>query len=190
MGTMGAGDEVAAKEGGGREERILVSVRLRPLNDKEILRNDVSDWECINDTTIIYKNVNLSLSERSMYPSAYTFDRVFRSNCSTRQHSSWALDDPEKGQLLRSSRGNIEGLEPCIQLLSICESSETDRRDCTERDQLQTIESSAREYLGRDNSSSLSATVNFVDLAGSRRASQSLSAGTRLKESCHINHSL
>ncbi|MCE5167582.1 Kinesin-like protein KIN-7H, partial [Datura stramonium] len=73
MGTMGAGDEVAAKEGGGREERILVSVRLRPLNDKEILRNDVSDWECINDTTIIYKNVNLSLSERSMYPSAYTF---------------------------------------------------------------------------------------------------------------------
>jgi hypothetical protein len=31
---------------------------------------------------------------------------------------------------------------------------------------------------------------NFVDLAGSERASQSLSAGMRLKEGCHINRSL
>lgn len=52
------------------QEKILVSVRLRPLNAKEIGRNDVSDWECINDNTIIFKN---SLPERSMYPTAYTF---------------------------------------------------------------------------------------------------------------------
>lgn len=31
---------------------------------------------------------------------------------------------------------------------------------------------------------------NFIDLAGSERASQTLSAGTRLKEGCHINRSL
>lgn len=31
---------------------------------------------------------------------------------------------------------------------------------------------------------------NFVDLAGSERASQTMSAGTRLKEGCHINRSL
>lgn len=31
---------------------------------------------------------------------------------------------------------------------------------------------------------------NFVDLAGSERASQTLSAGTRLKEGSHINRSL
>ena len=31
---------------------------------------------------------------------------------------------------------------------------------------------------------------NFVDLAGSERASQTHSAGTRLKEGCHINRSL
>lgn len=31
---------------------------------------------------------------------------------------------------------------------------------------------------------------NFIDLAGSERASQALSAGTRLKEGCHINRSL
>ncbi|KAM1062682.1 hypothetical protein ACFX2A_027547 [Malus domestica] len=52
------------------------------------------------------------------------------------------------------------------------------------------IESSAREFLGYDKSSSLTAVVNFVDLAGSERASQTLSAGARLKEGCHINRSL
>jgi hypothetical protein len=31
---------------------------------------------------------------------------------------------------------------------------------------------------------------NFVDLAGSERASQTNSAGARLKEGCHINRSL
>jgi centromeric protein E len=30
------------------EERILVSVRVRPLNDKEVARNDLSEWACIN----------------------------------------------------------------------------------------------------------------------------------------------
>ena len=72
MGIMEGGEEVTR---GGHEECIFVSVRLRPLNEKEILKNDVSDWECINDTTIIYKNANLSASERSMYPTAYTFGK-------------------------------------------------------------------------------------------------------------------
>ncbi|KAG8048178.1 hypothetical protein GUJ93_ZPchr0008g13610 [Zizania palustris] len=53
-----------------------------------------------------------------------------------------------------------------------------------------TIESSARQYLGRGNSSTLVACVNFVDLAGSERASQTASAGVRLKEGSHINRSL
>ncbi|XP_059293089.1 kinesin-like protein KIN-7G [Lycium ferocissimum] len=274
---MEAGDEVA-KEGGGRGERILVSVRLRPLNDKEILRNDVSDWECINDTTIIYKNVNLSVSERSMYPSAYTFDRVFRTNCSTRQVYEEAakdvalsvvsgfnssvfaygqtssgktftmtgiteyaiadiyeyvqkhterdfilkfsameiynesvrdllstdstplrlLDDPERGTIVEKlTEETLRDWNHVSQLLSICEDQrqigETALNETSSRShQIMrlTIESSAREYLGRENSSTLSATVNFVDLAGSERASQSLSAGTRLKEGCHINRSL
>lgn len=66
------------------EERVFVSVRLRPLNEKEISSNDVSDWECISSDTIAYKNVSLLTSERSMYPTAYTFDRVFRGDSSTR----------------------------------------------------------------------------------------------------------
>ncbi|XP_026419411.1 kinesin-like protein KIN-7E [Papaver somniferum] len=114
------------------QEKIFVSVRLRPLNAREIGKNnnDGSDWECVSDNTIIFKN---SIPERSMYPTAYTL--VF---CFT----------------------------------------------------LSTVESSAHEFLGKDNSTTLSASVNFVDLAGSERASQALSAGTRLKEGCHINRSL
>ncbi|KAJ8572152.1 hypothetical protein K7X08_008663 [Anisodus acutangulus] len=66
----------------GGEEKILVLVRLRPLSEKEISRNEVSDWECINETTILYRN---SLQERSGLPTAYTFDRVYRGDCSTRE---------------------------------------------------------------------------------------------------------
>lgn len=66
----------------GGEEKILVLVRLRPLSEKEIVRNEVSDWECINETTILYRN---SLQERSGLPTAYTFDSVYRGDCSTRE---------------------------------------------------------------------------------------------------------
>ena len=45
----------------GGEEKILVLVRLRPLSEKEIARNEVSDWECINETSILFRN---SLQER------------------------------------------------------------------------------------------------------------------------------
>lgn len=56
----------------GREEKILVSIRLRPLNEKEIATNESADWECINDTTILYRN---TLREGSTFPSAYTFGK-------------------------------------------------------------------------------------------------------------------
>lgn len=55
---------------GAREEKILVLVRLRPLSEKEAAANEVADWECINDTTILYRN---TLREGSTFPSAYTF---------------------------------------------------------------------------------------------------------------------
>lgn len=69
-----SGDELSQwdVQSNGHDERIFVSVRLRPLNDREIARNDVSDWECINNSTIIYKN---SIAERSMFPAAYTFGK-------------------------------------------------------------------------------------------------------------------
>lgn len=58
--------------GNGKEEKILVLVRLRPLSEKEIARAEVVDWECINPTTILYRN---SLQERSGLPTAYSFGK-------------------------------------------------------------------------------------------------------------------
>ncbi|KAA8547461.1 hypothetical protein F0562_003675 [Nyssa sinensis] len=66
-------------------KKRLWGFRLRPLNEKELARNDVSDWECINDNTILFRNGNLPVPDRSMYPTAYAFDRVFRSESSTKQ---------------------------------------------------------------------------------------------------------
>lgn len=54
------------------EEKILVSVRVRPLNDKEKVKNDVSDWECVNKT-VMYKN---NQPDRTMSPSAYSFGKL------------------------------------------------------------------------------------------------------------------
>ncbi|KAM1062664.1 hypothetical protein ACFX2A_027531 [Malus domestica] len=45
-------------------------------------------------------------------------------------------------------------------------------------------------WLEMVRKASLVSCKNFVDLAGSERASQTLSAGARLKEGCHINRSL
>lgn len=252
-------------------ERILVSVRLRPINEKEIARNDVSDWECINDKTIIFKN---SLHA----PTAYTFDRVFCCDRSTKQvyeeaakevalsvmsginssifaygqtssgktytmtgiteytladifdyiqkHEERAfalkfsameiyneavrdllsydptplrlLDDPERGTMVeRLTEETLMDWSHLQELLSICEDQRQIGETCLNETSSRshqilrlTVESSAREFMGRESSSTLIASVNFVDLAGSERASQTLSAGQRLKEGCHINRSL
>ncbi|GAB4837835.1 hypothetical protein Ancab_027360 [Ancistrocladus abbreviatus] len=259
----------------GREEKILVLVRLRPLNEKEIARNEVADWECINDKTMLYRN---SLQERSGLPTAYTFDRVFSGDCSTKQvyeeaakeialsvvsginssifaygqtssgktytmtgiteyavadiydymqrHEERAfvlkfsaieiynenvrdllstdstplrlLDDPERGTIVEKlTEETLKDWSHLKKLLSICEAQrkigETSLNETSSRSHQilrLTIESSAREFIGKENSSTLSASVFFIDLAGSERASQALSAGTRLKEGCHINRSL
>ncbi|KAH6832033.1 ATP binding microtubule motor family protein [Perilla frutescens var. hirtella] len=257
------------------DEKIYVAVRVRPLSDKEIAKNDLSDWECINNTTIIFKN---SLQERSLLPSAYTFDRVFGFNSPTKHVYEEAakkislsvlsginstifaygqtgsgktftmrgitecaiadiyeyidkhcerkfvlkfsameiyneavrdllrsdntslrlLDDPERGTVVdKLTEVTLKDLRQLKELLSICEAQrqigETSLNELSSRSHQilrLTVESEALHYLGAQCSSTLTASVNFVDLAGSERASQTLSAGTRLKEGCHINRSL
>ncbi|OVA12871.1 Kinesin [Macleaya cordata] len=304
MGEIG-GEQVTSWEKTGQamsaqEERIVVSVRLRPLNAKEIGRNDASDWECISDNTIVFRS---NLPERSMFPTAYSFDRVFRCDCSTRQVYEEAakevalsvvsginssifaygqtssgktytmsgvteyaladiydyiqrheerefvlkfsameiyneavrdllssdttplrlLDDPERGTVVdKLTEETLRDWSHVKELLSACEGNdflrlslfylmiaylnmqpllltaqrqigETSLNETSSRSHQilrLTIESSAREFLGKESSSTLAASVDFVDLAGSERASQALSAGTRLKEGCHINRSL
>lgn len=53
-------------------EKIFVAVRLRPLDAKETARNEASEWECINRSTIMHKH---GLPEKSMLPTAYTFGK-------------------------------------------------------------------------------------------------------------------
>ncbi|KAG8364380.1 hypothetical protein BUALT_Bualt19G0122900 [Buddleja alternifolia] len=280
MGAIGAEDlmnweKMQVMGNGGGEEKILVMVRLRPLSEKEITRNEVADWECINSTTILYRN---SLQERSGLPTAYSFDRVYRGDCKTREvydegikdialsvvgginstvfaygqtssgktytmngiteytvadiydyiqrHEERAfvlkfsameiynevvrdllstdntplriLDDPEKGTIIEKlTEETLRDWSHLKELLSICEAQrqigETSLNETSSRSHQilrLTIESSAREFLGKSNSTTLAASVNLVDLAGSERASQALSVGQRLKEGCHINRSL
>ncbi|XP_047307040.1 kinesin-like protein KIN-7E [Impatiens glandulifera] len=271
MGTVGWD----SPNSNGHEEKIFVSVRLRPLNARELAVEDVSDWECIDNNTIIYKN---SPNERSLAPTAYTFDRVFASQCSTRQvYNEGAkdvalavtnginstifaygqtgsgktytmssiteytvsdifayvqkncdrefvlklsameiyneavrdllnpdtiplrlLDDPEKGTVVEKlTEESLRDWNHLKELLDFCQSQrhigETALNEISSRSHQilrLTVESSARKFTSLGNSNTLTASVNFVDLAGSERASQTLSAGTRLKEGSHINRSL
>ncbi|KAL0557908.1 hypothetical protein IC582_006464 [Cucumis melo] len=66
----------------GLEETICVSIRLRPLNEKELMKNDSSDWECLNSNSVMFKS---TLPERSLFPHSYTFDRVFGIDSTTKQ---------------------------------------------------------------------------------------------------------
>ncbi|CAM0952586.1 unnamed protein product [Alopecurus aequalis] len=66
----------------GGEERIVVSVRLRPVNAREAERGDGTDWDCSGPTTLRFLG---TIPERAMFPATYTYDRVFSPECSTRQ---------------------------------------------------------------------------------------------------------
>ncbi|KAK9948156.1 hypothetical protein M0R45_003744 [Rubus argutus] len=63
-----------------REEKILVTVRLRPLNRREQSMYDLIAWDCLDENTIVFKNPN---HERPANP--YTFDKVFGPSCSTQK---------------------------------------------------------------------------------------------------------
>eukprot|EP00250_Pteridium_aquilinum_P009122 c18455_g1_i1 orf=599-1855(+) len=68
--------------GRAKDEKILVTVRIRPLNSKEIANHDFSIWDCPDEKTVacLY-----SRSDRSNFPQSYVFDRVFRAETTTKQ---------------------------------------------------------------------------------------------------------
>ncbi|KAJ4831196.1 Kinesin-like protein nack2 [Turnera subulata] len=72
----------SATPGGGgprvREEKILVTVRVRPLSRREQALYDLIAWDCPDDHTVVFKNPS-----QEKPASSYTFDKVFDPTCST-----------------------------------------------------------------------------------------------------------
>ncbi|KAG9450516.1 hypothetical protein H6P81_010481 [Aristolochia fimbriata] len=63
-----------------KEEKIFVTVRVRPLSKKEHAAKDQVAWECIDEHTIIFKSTS---QERTNLTACYTFDKVFGPACVT-----------------------------------------------------------------------------------------------------------
>ncbi|RWV85955.1 hypothetical protein BHE74_00017333 [Ensete ventricosum] len=124
-------------EGGAKEERIVVSVRMRPLNATEMEKSDPSDWDCINDTTIVFKN---SLPDRSVYPTAYTFGTVVEKLTEETPRDQWHLRELLStcaGVVVdqTSARTPFTISRSLIHHVFFC-STATGRRDIAERDEL------------------------------------------------------
>ncbi|CAN7027570.1 unnamed protein product [Brassica rapa subsp. trilocularis] len=108
-------------------------------------------------------------------------------------------DDPEKGTVVeKATEETLRDYNHLKELLSICQAQRkigetwlNERSSRSHQIIKLTVESCVRELLGKENSTTLMASVSFIDLAGSERASQTMSGGgARLKEGCHINRSL
>lgn len=65
-----------------REEKILVTVRMRPLNRKEQAMYDLIAWDCIDDHTIVFKNPN---HERTA--TTYSFGKCYLETVYSSCHS-------------------------------------------------------------------------------------------------------
>lgn len=62
--------------GGGprvKEEKIVVTVRVRPLNKKEQLAKDQVAWDCVDEHTIVHKPAP---HERVPQPASFTFGNI------------------------------------------------------------------------------------------------------------------
>lgn len=64
------------------EEKIFVTVRIRPLNGKELSKHDFPVWECLDENTIAY---TYSMGERASFPQTYVFDNVFGGETTTEE---------------------------------------------------------------------------------------------------------
>uniref|UniRef100_A0ACD6AF60 Uncharacterized protein n=1 Tax=Avena sativa TaxID=4498 RepID=A0ACD6AF60_AVESA len=62
-----------------KEEKIFVTVRVRPLSKKELAVKDQAAWECADGQTIMYKGP----PQDRAAPTSYTFDKVFGPSCQT-----------------------------------------------------------------------------------------------------------
>lgn len=57
-----------------KEEKIVVTVRVRPLSKRELSSKDQIAWECTDDHTIVY---NPNPQERAAPPAYFTFGNYY-----------------------------------------------------------------------------------------------------------------
>ncbi|RZB60940.1 Adenylate kinase 1, chloroplastic [Glycine soja] len=124
-----------------QEERILVSIRIRPLNKREKARHDTRTTAMWNHDHSQWIPMPLGIWEEVEYKAASIF--AYRQTSSGKTHT-------------------MSGITEYV-----------------ERD--------IYEYIEKHKDIEF---VNFVDLVGSECASQAMTAGIRLREGSHINHSL
>ncbi|CAH1448865.1 unnamed protein product [Lactuca virosa] len=62
------------------EEKILVTVRIRPLTPRELSAYDLIAWDCTDENTVVSRNLN-----HERHNGTYTFDKVFDPSCPTRK---------------------------------------------------------------------------------------------------------
>nr|XP_043629118.1 kinesin-like protein NACK2 [Erigeron canadensis] len=58
-----------------KEEKILVTIRIRPLTPRELSAYDLIAWDCPDENTIVSRNLNRH------HNGTYTFDKVFDQYC-------------------------------------------------------------------------------------------------------------
>jgi hypothetical protein len=89
----------------GGEERIVVSVRLRPVNAREAERGDGAEWECSGPTTLKFLG---TIPERAMFPATYTYGTHARTSLAS------ILAAIAKCSFLHSSTTR-QGVQPGVQ---------------------------------------------------------------------------
>lgn len=94
-------DRTPASTPGGpraKEEKIVVTVRLRPLSKREQAAKDQVAWECIDDQTIVYKP---PINDRSSQPSSFTFGIHILPFVNVQFEKEWTVRDTPYIILLR-----------------------------------------------------------------------------------------
>ncbi|CAN1289947.1 Kinesin-like protein NACK2 [Linum perenne] len=198
-----------------REEKILVTVRVRPLSRREQSMYDLIAWDCPDQQTIILRNPN---TERPSAPYTFVADNVFDPTSITQK----VYEEGAKSVALSA----LTGINATIFAYGQTSSGKTFTmrgitdlaindifhhitqkgviveklveevvKDSQHLRQIIGICEAQRQVgeTGLNDQSSRSHQIirlNLVDLAGSERASQTNADGTRLKEGSHINRSL
>ncbi|TQD93663.1 hypothetical protein C1H46_020667 [Malus baccata] len=98
-----------------REEKILVTVRLRPLNRREQAMYDLIAWDCLDEHTIVFKNPNHGQHSNPRQKGIFVlkfsalenYNETVVDHLKRKSGSLWLLDDSEKGTIVDKPQEEI-----------------------------------------------------------------------------------